>query len=249
MPNNLQNSIAYLKGVGPSRAQLLGAELGIFTYADLANFFPNRYIDRTRFFKINQLRSNNSEVQIIGQITSFKTVKQKRGSRLTATFVDETGSIELIWFRGAKWIRDSVKINTPFVVFGKVNLYGSVFSMPHPEMELLADYKKNLQTAMQPIYPSTEKLANKNITNRVMQKLMQNLFVEIQGKFGETLSHEIIDQLKLLDKNEAMFNIHFPKSQELLSNAQQRLKFEELFFIQLQLIIKKLIRKSKNKGN
>jgi len=222
--------------------------LGIFTYADLANFFPNRYIDRTRFFKINQLQQNSSEVQIVGKITSLKTVNQKRGSRLVATFIDETGRMELVWFRGMKWLKDHIKINTPYVIFGKTNWFNGMYSMPHPEMELLSEYKKNLRTAMQPIYPSTETLNNKGFTNRVMQKAMQTLFTEVNGKFQETLSDDLIDQLLLLGKNEAMFNIHFPKSQELLTKAQQRLKFEELFFIQLQLIRKKLLKKTNIKG-
>ncbi|RLD80736.1 MAG: ATP-dependent DNA helicase RecG, partial [Bacteroidetes bacterium] len=220
---------------------------GIFTYADLANFFPNRYIDRTRFFKINQLQ-NSSEVQIVGKITSLKTVNQKRGSRLVATFIDETGRMELVWFRGMKWLKDHIKINTPYVIFGKTNWFNGMFSMPHPEMELLSDYKKNLRTAMQPIYPSTETLNNKGFTNRVMQKAMQTLFSEINGSFQETLSDELIDVLQLLNKNEAMFNIHFPKSQVLLTKAQHRLKFEELFYIQLQLIRKKLLKKTNIKG-
>jgi len=222
--------------------------LGIFTYGDLANFFPNRYIDRTQFFKINQLQQNNSDIQIVGKITSLKTVNQKRGSRLVASFIDDTGRMELVWFRGVKWLKDHLKVNTPYVIFGKTNWFNGMFSMPHPEMELLSDYKKNLRTAMQPIYPSTENLNNKGFTNRVMQKTMQTLFAEFDGKFQETLSEDIIDQLQLLRKNEAMFNIHFPKSQVLLAKAQQRLKFEELFFIQLQLIRKKLLKKTNIKG-
>ena len=165
-----------------------------------------------------------------------------------ATFTDGTGTMELVWFRGVKWLKDSLKINIPYVIFGRVNWFNGVFSVPHPEMELVSEYKKNLRTAMQPVYSSTEKLQNKGITNRVMQKLLQTLFQEINGKFDETLSDEVIDKLQLLSKNEAMFNIHFPKSQLLLSKAQQRLKFEELFFIQLQLIRNKHIRKSKIKG-
>ena len=222
--------------------------MGIFTYGDLANFFPNRYIDRTQFFKINQLQQNNSDIQIVGKITSLKTVNQKRGSRLVASFIDDTGRMELVWFRGVKWLKDHLKVNTPYVIFGKTNWFNGMFSMPHPEMELLSDYKKNLRTAMQPIYPSTENLNNKGFTNRVMQKTMQTLFAEFDGKFQETLSEDIIDQLQLLRKNEAMFNIHFPKSQVLLAKAQQRLKFEELFFIQLQLIRKKLLKKTNIKG-
>lgn len=248
MSINLQTSIAYLKGVGQTRADLLGKELRIFTCADLLNFFPNRYIDRTQFFKVNQLQPNSAEVQIVGKIISLKTVQQKRSSRLVANFMDETGTMELVWFRGAKWIKDAIKINTPYVIFGKVNSFKNSFSMPHPEMELVTEYKKNLRTAMQPIYPSTDRLTNKGLTNRAVQKIMQNLFGEIKGEFQETLSNEIINQLGLLGKSEAMFNIHFPKSQILLTKAQQRLKFEELFFIQLQLIRKKLVRKNKIKG-
>jgi len=226
----------------------LAKELSIFTYADLANFFPNRYIDRTQFFKIKELQANNSEVQIVGKITSIKTIGQKKGSRLVATFSDETGSMELVWFRGVKWIKDNIKINTPYVVFGRINLFNRIFNMPHPEMELLVDYKKGLRTAMQPIYPSTEKLVNKGLTNRVLQKIMQSLFEETGSFFEETLADDLIDNLNLLGKGDAMFNIHFPKSQLLLTRAQKRLKFEELFFIQLQLIRKKIIRKSKIKG-
>lgn len=245
---NLNTSIAYLKGIGPSRADLLKKELRIRTIGDLLNFFPNRYIDRTSFYKINQLQQNSAEIQIVGKVTSLKTVQQKRGSRLVATFVDETGSIELVWFRAIKWIKESIKMNTPYVIFGKTNYYNRSFSMPHPEMELVSNYKKNLRTAMQPVYPSTEMLTNKGISNRVIQKMMQSLFEEIDTRFLETLSDEIINKYNLISKSEALFNIHFPKSQELLTSAQYRLKFEELFFIQLQLIRRKLIRKSKIKG-
>jgi ATP-dependent DNA helicase RecG len=244
----LHTSIEYLKGVGPSRADLLRKELGIRTLADLANFFPNRYIDRTQFLKINQLQQNTAEVQIIGKITHLKTVQQKRGSRLVATFVDETGSMELIWFRGVKWIKESLKVDTPYVAFGRVNWFNGLFTMPHPELELVSDYKKSLQTAMQPVYPSTENLSSKGVTNRVVVKMMQQLFLHVSATFDETLSREIIDKLKLVSKSEALFNIHFPKNQLLLTKALQRLKFEELFFIQLQLIRKKLIHKSKIKG-
>jgi ATP-dependent DNA helicase RecG len=245
---NSQTSITYLKGVGPSRADLLKKELGIRTVGDLLNFFPNRYIDRTQFFKINQLQQNTAEIQLVGKVTSLKTVQQKRGSRLVATFVDETGTMELIWFRGVKWIKESIKINIPYVIFGKTNSFNNSFSMPHPEMELVSEYKKSLRTVMQPVYPSTEMLTNKGVSNRVIQKMMQSLFEELNTGFIETLSKEIIAKHSLISKSEALFNIHFPKSQELLTKAQYRLKFEELFFIQLRLIRKKLIRKSKIKG-
>lgn len=226
----------------------MGKELGIFTYGDLANFFPNRYIDRTKFYKIKELNLNSSEVQIVGKVVSFKEIKQKRGSRLVANFVDDGGKMELVWFRGAKWIRENIKINTPYVIFGKVNQFNGAFTMPHPEMELFTDYKKGFRTTMQPVYRSTEVLGNRGVSNRVIQKMVQQLFIETKGRFEETLSEKLMKDNTLISKSEAMFNIHFPQSQELLTQAEYRLKFEELFFIQLQLIVKKLVRKQKNKG-
>ena len=247
--NLLETPIEYLKGVGPQRGDLLRKELGIHKYSDLLNLFPNRYIDRTRYYKINELQNSNSEVQIVGKIINIKTVEQGKGkSRLVATFVDETGQMELVWFQGQKWIRESIKINIPYVIFGKVTQFGATYNMAHPEMELLEEHKASLRSAMQPVYPSTEKLANKGISNKVINKMMQQLFVETQALFSENLPNYLLDELKLIPKNAALFNIHFPKSQDLLAKAQFRLKFEELFFIQLQLITKNLIRKHKIKG-
>lgn len=247
--NLLETPIDYLKGVGPQRGDLLRKELDIHRYGDLLNLYPNRYIDRTRYYKINQLVNSNADVQIVGKIIHIKTVEQKRGKRLVATFIDETGEMELVWFRGHKWIKESLKINTPYVIFGKVTSFNGKFNMAHPELELLNEHKASLRSAMQPVYPSTEKLANKNITNKVINKMMQQLFVETQALFAETLPESIINELQLIPKKEALFNIHFPKSQDLLAKAQFRLKFEELFYIQLQLITKNLIRKHKIKGH
>ncbi len=247
-PNFLQTPVAYLKGVGPNRAETLKSELGIETYRDLLQLFPNRHIDRTNYYKINQLQASGADVQIVGKIIHLKTVEQRRGKRLVATFVDDTGQMELVWFRGHKWMRENLKINDPYVVFGRISRYGSTFSMAHPEMELLSSHEHGLKVAMQPIYPSTEKLGAKGITNRVLGKMMQQLFLESKGQFPESLSKHLIDELRLLSKSEALFNIHFPKNQELLAKAKFRLKFEELFFVQLQLISKKILRKQKIKG-
>ncbi|WP_299781462.1 ATP-dependent DNA helicase RecG [uncultured Formosa sp.] len=248
MNSKLQTPIDYLKGVGPNRADLLRKELGIHTYQDLINLFPNRYLDRTQYYKIAQLQRNNADVQIIGRIVGLKEVAQGKGKRLVASFKDDSGAMELVWFRGFKWLKESIKLNTDYVIFGKTNAFGNTFSMPHPEMELLEEHEKNLRSAMQPVYPSTEKLSNKGITNRVMSKIMQQLFIETHGKFEETLSQDLLSELKLVSKSEALFNVHFPKNLELLSRSQFRLKFEELFYIQLQLILKNLIHKSKIKG-
>ena len=246
--NYLQTPVTYLKGVGPNRSEILHSELGIVTYQDLINLFPNRYIDKTMYYKINELQRGNADVQVIGKIIHIKTVEQKKGSRLVATFQDTTGEMELVWFRGQKWIRENIKLNTPYVIFGRTNWFSGKFSMPHPEMELLSEHEKGIKVSLQPIYPSTEKLSTRGITNRVISKLVQQLFIETKGAFKETLSPTILDELRLVSKTEAMFNIHFPKDLKLLSKAQFRLKFEELFYIQLQLISKKLIRKQKIKG-
>ncbi|WP_340074243.1 ATP-dependent DNA helicase RecG [Leptobacterium sp. I13] len=249
-PAILQTPIEYLKGVGPNRAGLLKTELGIHTFQDLINLFPNRYIDRTKYYHIDELQGSNADVQIIGKITSIKTVSQKRGSRLVATFVDDTGEMELVWFWGQKWIKNNLKLNTPYVIFGKCNRFNNMFSMPHPEMELLTAHEQSLRSAMQPVYPSTEKLTNGGITNRVISKLIEQLFIETKrgDTFYETLPKTILNDLKLISKSEALLNIHFPENQELLAKAQYRLKFEELFYIQLQLIRKNLIRKNRIKG-
>ncbi|TRX35793.1 ATP-dependent DNA helicase RecG [Flavobacterium sp. ZT3R18] len=250
MNNLLETPIEYLKGVGPNRGALLRKELGIFKYGDLVNFFPNRYIDRTRYYKINELQNNVAEVQIIGKIINIKTVEFGRNQkRLVATFVDDTGQMDLNWFQGHKWIKESLKLNEVCVIFGKCTQYGSQYSMAHPEIELLSEHEKSLRSAMQPVYPSTETLTNRGITNRVVNKMMQQLFLETQALYSETLPAYLTTELKLIPKNAALFNIHFPKNAEILAKAQFRLKFEELFFIQLQLITKNLIQKHKIKGH
>ena len=244
----LQTPIDYLKGVGPSRAKLLRSELGLKTFQDLIYLFPRRYIDRTQFYSVGSLFHNSSEIQVIGQITRFREISQKRGKRLVATFQDSTGQIELVWFRGHKWIRENLKIRTTYVVFGKVNLFNGSYNMPHPEIELKSEFDKGLRTNIQPIYPSTENLTNRGISNKVICKLIEQIIVQINGGFIESLSNEILKKYKLISKNDALLNIHFPKDQSLLQKAEFRLKFEELFFIQLQLIQKNLLNKSKIKG-
>ncbi|MCG9792729.1 ATP-dependent DNA helicase RecG [Flavobacterium algicola] len=250
MNNLLLTPIEYLKGVGPSRGELFKKELGIYKYSDLINLYPNRYIDRTRYYKINELQNTTAEVQIIGKIVHIKTVEfGKNKKRLVANFIDDTGQMELVWFQGQKWIKESLKLNEVVVIFGKCTSFNGQFNMAHPEIELLSEHQQSLRSAMQPVYPSTEKLANRGITNRVVNKLMQQLFIESQALFTETLPDYLIKELKLISKREALFNIHFPKSTDVLALAEFRLKFEELFYIQIQLILKNLIQKHKIKGH
>lgn len=244
----LQTPIDYLKGVGSNRAALLRKELGVHTFQDLLNIFPNRHIDRTKFYKVSELAPSSAEVQVIGQIVDIKEVGQQRGKRLVATFQDDTGVMELVWFRGHKWIRQSLKTNQVYVAFGRVNEFGGRWNMAHPELELKSDYDQNKSSSIQAVYPSTEALAKQGISNRVMRKMMMQLFETTKGRFTETLPLSVIDQLKLLSKTDALIQVHFPESNDLLSKAEFRLKFEELFFIQLQLLLKNRQHKAKIKG-
>lgn len=249
MTDIYQKPIEYLKGVGPQRGDLLRKELGIHCYGDMVQLFPHRYMDRTRYYKITEIQASQTEIQVVGKVIQFKVVEQKNGKRLVAIFADETGQMELVWFQGQKWVRDNILLQTPYVIFGKVNQFGGSFSMAHPEMELLAEHQESLRSAMQAVYPSTEKLTQKGLTQRAISKLMQQIFLESGGVFMETIPKNLLERLQLMGKREAMFNIHFPTNQNNLARAQFRLKFEELLFIQLQLIAKNLLRKHKIKGH
>jgi ATP-dependent DNA helicase RecG len=245
---NLNSPIYYLKGVSNLRASILSSELGLTRLNDLLHFFPYRYIDRTKFYKINEIINNNSDIQVVGKIIALKTIQQKNGTRLIGKFQDESGLMDLVWFKGHKWLKDSIKINTPYVVYGKLNHFKGVFSIVHPETDLLEDYNKKLQTKLQPVYSSTDKLVNNGLSNKMFRGYLQDLLQQIFEQIQESLSTELIMSQGLIGKKEALLNIHFPTSPEMLERAQYRLKFEELFFIQLQLVRKKLIRKNKIKG-
>jgi ATP-dependent DNA helicase RecG len=245
----MQTTLVYLKGVGPERARLLKEELNLRTFEDLLHFFPNRYIDRTRFYSINDIPRNNTEIQIKGKITSVNYIDQKRGKRMVASFEDETGEIELVWFRGYRWIRDQLKINESYIIFGRLNWFRGKASMPHPEIELESNFQKKTKISFYPIYPSTEKLINKGLSQKVVQKMVVQLIETQKTPFSETLPSSLLNQYKLISKDEAIKQIHFPKNQHVLTRAQMRLKFEEFFYMQMQLVLKKLQRKQKIKGH
>jgi len=247
--DSMQTALVYLKGVGPERARLLKEEVQLKTYQDLLHFFPNRYLDRSRFYTIQQLPKNNAEIQIKGHITSIAFVQQKRGKRMVATFKDDTGEMELVWFRGYQWIRDQLKLKETYVIFGRLNWYKGKASMPHPELELERNFQPQLKTSFYPIYPSTEKLINKGISQKVLQKMVVQLLHTQSQAFSETLPQSIVEQYKLISKNEALRQVHFPANQHQLTRAQMRLKFEELFYMQMQLVLKNVQRKQKIKGH
>ena len=244
----LQTPIEFLKGIGPNRANLLKEELNIFSFQDLLYFFPHRYIDRSRFYKINELPQNNSEVQLKGSIIRVKIINQKRGKRLIADFSDGTHQMELIWFRGYKWIKDNLKPNLEYVIFGRLNWYGGKPSIPHPEMETQENFKKGFSKSLQSVYPSTEKLLTKGISQRLISGMIEDLLKSVKIPFFETLPIGLMDKYGFINKDEALINIHFPQNQEKLTAALNRLKYEELFFLQLQLLIKNIQHKQKIKG-
>jgi ATP-dependent DNA helicase RecG len=240
-------SLEFLKGVGPQRAALLQKELKLFTFGDLIQHYPFRYEDRTRFYRISEVNELMPFVQMKGKITDVELIGDKFKRRLVAYLSDDTGEIELVWFQGINWVMQKVKPNVDYVVFGKLSRYGSKLSIAHPEIELLTE-KSEKGGYLQPVYPLSEKLRNRYIDNKFIIKLQQDVIKGAISHIRETLPTSILEQQSFIGKKEALINIHFPKSLDWLERAQQRLKFEELFFIQLRLIKMKLVREEKFKG-
>ena len=229
----LNQSIEFIKGIGPSRSKLLSEELNLKTVKDLIDFYPYRYIDRSRFFKINELPRNQSEVQIVGKIQSVKRSKVRFRERLNCEFYDSTGKIDLIWYRGFNWVEESIKTNEEYVIYGKLSWFGSKPSIAHPEIKTKYSFNRNIPRRLHGIYSSTEKLVNEGVTQKYFVKIIYNLLNSIQNQIKENLSSSILNEYNLIDRYKAIINIHLPESQELLSQSSKRLKFEELFFNQL----------------
>ena len=245
----LDTPIEFIKGVGPSRADVLKKDLGLFTFQDMLAHYPFRYIDRTKYFKINEINPDSQYIQIIGRVISKKVIGDKRTKRIVAVFKDETGMMELVWFQSLKWVDDHITVGTAYVAFGKPNLFNGTFSISHPEMEL---YQNKLvgrgNLTLQPVYNSTEKLKKFTLDSKGIQRLIAGLLDQVITEVPENLPQYIIDKYQLPDKRRALLSIHFPKNQQDLNAAERRLKFEELFFIQLQLLHNKQLRQLKFKG-
>ncbi len=236
MNSILDKDIKYLPGVGPKRAELLYEECDISTYGDLLYYFPYKYIDRSKFYKISEITSNHQNIQIKGYIKAFDLAGKANKKRLVAYFTDGEQAIELVWFKKISWIRQSLKVNKEYVVFGKPSFYKGKINIVHPEVEDLETYEKRIQTGLQPFYNTTEKLKKQYINSKFISKLQNNLLLEIQDHIEETLPDYLVEELKLEPLKKSMLNIHFPKGYEELRKAQFRLKFEELFYIQLQIL-------------
>lgn len=247
--SNLDTPVVYLKGVGPKRAELLQKELGISTYEQLLNHYPFRYIDRTRFYKINELNPEMPLVQVIGKIISKEIVGEKQKKRIVAKLADETGTMDLVWFQSLKWVEDNIMRGGTYIAFGKPALFGSSFSISHPDLEIYprqTGITGNL--TLQPIYHTSEKMKKGFLDSKGIQKLIHHIIELHINEVRETLPPYILEKYKLISRKEALINVHFPANTAQLQHAERRLKFEELFFIQLQLLHNKQLRSLKFKG-
>jgi len=246
--NFLNTSIDYLKGVGPNRSDILKKEFQIFTYDDLLNFFPFRYIDRTKFYKINEIQKSNADVQIIGRFTDIYYFKNIKSNRLIGTFNDGNQIIEIVWFKATKWIEKSIKLNTDYVLYGKPNWYLNKFSIAHPELDVFSEFKNKQVEGLLPIYSSNERVLSRGITNKFFREVIFNIINTSINFLKENLSKEINEKYSLISKQQAYRNIHFPSNHELLSKAEFRLKYEEFFYLQLEFLMSNISKKSKFKG-
>ena len=243
----LHTEISYLKGVGPKRAELLQKEVRIFTFNDLLQYYPFRYVDRSKIHQIRDVFEGAQEVQLQGTLLSISEVGAARKKRLVAVFKDDTGTMDLVWFKGAKWIKSSLAIGKEYLVYGRVNRYGSKFSIPHPEIEEVKNSKQT-EGYLQPIYHSGDKLSARGLNSRGFEKILHNLTVQLNGIIVEVLPKEILANYNLIGKEEALNQIHFPHSLDQAKKASFRLKFEELFFLQLQMMKQKQVAQKKTQG-
>lgn len=247
MTGFFDTKIDYLRGVGPQKAALINKELNIFTYGELIQHYPFRYEDRTKFYKIREITEDLENVQVIAKIRSVETIGDGRRKRLVAHIFDETGEMELTWFKGLQWVAKKLVVGVPYVFYGKPNRYGRKFSIAHPEMEPLSQVQEE-KNFFQPVYSTTEKLRARYLDSKGISKIMEGLVQVAYSQIQETMPVDILQRFNLIPKREALKQIHFPDNPEILKKARFRLKFEEFFFVQLRLLKLKLTRTEKSHG-
>lgn len=245
----LDTPIGYLKGIGPLRAEGLQKELHIFSYKDLMTHYPFRYVDKTKFYNINEVNEDGASYQLKGFIESMETVGDKRSKRLVVKFRDRTGVIELVWFQGHKWMSEKLKLQTEYIVYGKATQFNYKFNISHPDIEIVSEEIIKQQSAFQAVYHSTEKLKNKSLDSDGIRKAQRVLNQQLNEHIiPETLTPSIISDFNFISKYLALKQIHFPDSKELLEKAKYRLKFEELFYNQLKLLRSNTLRHEAIRG-
>ncbi|UZU00222.1 ATP-dependent DNA helicase RecG [Chryseobacterium fluminis] len=243
----LETSIEYVKGIGPDRAKLIKNVLAISNVEDLLNFYPIRYLDKNKVYTVSQLQESNLDVQLKGKITNIQEIQTGKTKRLAAKFRDDTGSMDLVWFQYSKWLKEQLPVNKEVFIFGKINVFNNQYSMPHPEIEV--EEKKESDSRLKPIYPSSEKLTKRGLNQRFFQNVLRNICKEIPNLIEENMPDYMIRHFKFLSRQHTFLNIHFPKNMEYFEKANYRLKFEESFFFQLGYGLKKLHHKTHNFGN
>ncbi|WP_300685765.1 ATP-dependent DNA helicase RecG [Chryseobacterium sp.] len=244
----LETSIEYVKGIGPERAKLIKSVLGLSTVEDMLNFYPIRYLDKSKLYTVSQLKEESAqEIQLKGKITQVQEIQTGKTKRLSAKFNDETGSLDLVWFQYSKWLKEQLPINREVYIFGKINVFNRQFSMPHPEIE--AEENKEGDTRLKPIYPSSEKLTKRGLNQRFFQNALRNICKEIPNLIEENFPDYMMKTFKFMSRPHAFLNVHFPKDMEHFDKADYRLKFEESFFFQLGYGLKKLHHKTQSYGN
>ena len=227
--------IKYLQGVGPQRATMLNKELEIYSLHDLLYYFPYKYVDRSRLYYIHEIDGNMPYIQLKGQILSFETVGEGRQRRLVAHFSDGTGVVDLVWFQGIKYLMGRYKAHEEYIVFGKPTVFNGRINIAHPDIDPAKDLTLSAM-GLQPYYNTTEKMKRAGLNSHALEKLMNNAFALLQGPLLETLSPQVVEENHLMSLDEALRNIHFPQNPEKLRRAQYRLKFEELFYVQLNIL-------------
>lgn len=242
-----KRSLMYLPGVGPKKAEILRKEAGISSYEDLLFYFPYKYIDRSRFYKVSEITGNMPYIQLKGRILYYDTVGEGRTRRLVAKFSDGTGTIDLVWFKGLNYVTDKYKTGTEYIVFGKPTEFGHIYDIPHPDIDPI-DQADQVAAGLTPFYNTSEKMKKSFLNSRAIQNLQYTLLSSLNWNLPETLPADVLSRIQMMSLKEAIRNVHFPESTEKLRLAQLRLKFDELFFIQLNILRTASLRKLKLKG-
>lgn len=245
----LKTPIEYLKGVGPKRADVFRKEFGINNFGDLLNYYPYRHIDKSQIYRVCDITEDGAYIQLRGQISNVQILGEQRTKRLAAKFTDATGSLDLVWFNGIKWVQESLKGRSEFIIFGKPNLFNGHWSITHPELiDPNAHNDSPVPLNFQPLYNTSEIAKRKTLDSKAVAKIVANLLPIVRNIIPETLPDEMVQRLNLLPLRDALCQIHYPESNEMLGRAVLRLKFDELFFIQLKMLMLKQINTIKSKG-
>lgn len=242
-----KRSIVYLPGVGPKKAEVLRKEAEISSYEDLLYYFPYKYVDRTRFYRVGEVRGDMPYIQLKGRILSYEVIGEFRKKRLVARFTDGTGTIQLVWFKGIHFVKDKYKVNQEYIVYGKPTLFGHVLNIAHPDIDPV-EKEEQVAGGLTPYYNTSERMKKSFLNSRAIQNLVYALFTQINGEVPEVLPPYLLAEIQMLSLSEAMRHIHFPESAEMLRRAQLRLKFDELFYIQLNILRTAQMRLSKLQG-